>query len=286
MEKCRDSLYNYMADTPDLTEESLGKLVYQMLAALSHLHSYRLVHRDVKPDNFLVGGADGSTVKLCDFGHAAFLPKEGKLCEPVGTYGFMCPQMLRGELYDAKADIWSLGVTVYVLLFGTFPYAFNKPPRFKAADEMQEPCSTDASSFVRELLQPDDEHRPSASEALDLPYMTTIGTPRDMNSEALPSLHPMLELAQQAGAIAPHDIYRKTALDDSMSKVQFDKLGVRMPDAWKTHQISMERVSFSSKGCEVSPTSTIDDGESVPSPKRSRNSWSRTFSSLSSKSSL
>jgi serine/threonine protein kinase len=180
----------------DLTEASLGKIVHQMLAALVHLHSFRLVHRDVHPDNFLVGGTLGDTVKLCDFGRAAFLLEDGKLCKPAGTYAFMSPQMLTGEEYDEKTDIWSLGVTVYAFLFGAFPYEFNgvdiskvqavttcNPPKFEAASEMKESRSSDASNFVRALLQSDVEHRPCASEAFDLPYMKMVGTSCDMNGE-------------------------------------------------------------------------------------------------------
>jgi serine/threonine protein kinase len=242
----------------DLTEASLGKIVRQMLAALLHLHSFRLVHRDVHPDIFLVGGALGDTVKLCDFGCATFLLEGRKLCKPAGTYAFMSPQMLKGEEYDEKTDLWSLGVTVYAFLFGAFPYDFNgvdiskiqivttcNPPKFEVAGEMKESRSSDASNFVRALLQSDVEHRPSASEALHLPYMTMVVTSCDNeNGVALPSLRPMLHLAREAGAIASLSLSRTTALDELVSIVQFDKLGVRMPDSWKKHQRSMATESY------------------------------------------
>lgn len=254
-EKCNRSLYHHMKDMPDLTELSLAKLVHQMLSALCHLHSVRLVHRDVRADNFLVGGMLGDTVKLCDFGLATSLPAQGKVYGPVGTAGFMCPEMLTEGWYDEKADIWSLGVTVYALLFGNFPCQSKGtegdvmiqswPPSSELADK--ESRSPEASDFVHALLQPCAENRPSAAEASNHSYMATVATGRDMNGVAMPSLRPMLDSARMAGAIATVDMSQRTDLDNLVSKVQFQKLGVRMPDDWKSHQVSMAMATFSLK---------------------------------------
>merc|ERR1712190_715142 len=113
MERCHCSLFDHIKNMPDLTERTLGHIFWQMLQSLSHLHSVQVVHRDVKPANFLVGGESGQIVKLCDFGLSDRLPKQRKLFDIVGTPPYLCPEMLREEGYDCKSDVWSLGVLAY-----------------------------------------------------------------------------------------------------------------------------------------------------------------------------
>merc|ERR1719502_912890 len=102
---------------PEVNERTLGKMFAQMLMGISHCHSVSVVHRDVKPDNFLVSQG---VVKLCDFGLSAIIPSGGKNMGKVGgIYGtapFMCPEMLATDWYDEKADVWSFAVIVYAFL--------------------------------------------------------------------------------------------------------------------------------------------------------------------------
>merc|ERR1719428_1666918 len=101
-------------------------LVQQMFLAVSEVHALKMLHRDVKPDNFLVG--PGATVKLCDFGFARRFPSGPACVRGVfGTAPFMSPEMIMGLEYGAPTDVWSLGVVLYVLLCGEFPYMPEKP---------------------------------------------------------------------------------------------------------------------------------------------------------------
>ncbi|KAH0790971.1 CAMK family protein kinase [Histomonas meleagridis] len=92
----------------------------QIGSALSHMHSRNIVHRDIKPGNILIWN-DG--FMLCDYSVSSKLSSdEDKLSGIVGTSIFMAPE-ISNNMYDPKAtDIWALGVTLFVLLFGKYPY--------------------------------------------------------------------------------------------------------------------------------------------------------------------
>ena len=98
---------------------------------LFSVHSLRIVHRDIKPDNLLISH-DGS-VKLCDFGVSRRfdLNESEFISETHGTYHFFAPEMTTGEKYSAfKQDIWAFGLTFYILATGgivPFMSAMNNP---------------------------------------------------------------------------------------------------------------------------------------------------------------
>jgi serine/threonine-protein kinase len=106
-------------------EKDVRSLVRQMAEVLTHIHEHKMVHRDIKPENILLT-ADG-VVKLCDLGLAKStsqmeqsLTQEGLT---VGTPYFMSPEQVRGDKdVDIRADLYSLGATLYFLATGRHPY--------------------------------------------------------------------------------------------------------------------------------------------------------------------
>jgi len=103
----------------------MPKAIEQACEGLSHLHSRGWVHRDIKPDNFLLN-KDGD-VKLIDF--ALAVKKKGALGRLLslkskiqGTRSYMSPEQIRGLPLDHRADIYSFGCTVHELLGGKPPY--------------------------------------------------------------------------------------------------------------------------------------------------------------------
>ncbi len=105
----------------------------EVLSVLAYLHENRIVHRDVKPSNLLVG-EDGA-VKLSDLGLVRHLDRSSDLTrtlEGVGTPRFMAPEQLRGEAPTASCDLYSLGVTLFQLLTGRLP--FEGDSAFQVAD--------------------------------------------------------------------------------------------------------------------------------------------------------
>jgi serine/threonine-protein kinase len=119
---CRDMMN---AQKGPLAENVVLHIAAQMAEVLDHIHQNKMVHRDIKPENILV--TNESLVKLCDLGLAKSttameqsLTQEGLA---VGTPYFMSPEQIRGDKdVDIRADLYSLGATLYFLLTGKHPY--------------------------------------------------------------------------------------------------------------------------------------------------------------------
>lgn len=93
----------------------------QMLNAFELLFSQNILHRDLKPSNILFSGPN--QIKIADFGFCKQLMGPEDLTHTmVGSPIYMAPEILRGYNYNIKADIWSMGVVLFEMLFGYCPY--------------------------------------------------------------------------------------------------------------------------------------------------------------------
>jgi len=105
-------------------------LAERLLRAVGLLHRRQILHRDIKPENLLLG--DDGELRLLDFG-LAYCPglSEDQPCALPGTPSFIAPEAFRGEVPTSQQDLYAVGVTLYYLLTGHFPYgeieAFQRP---------------------------------------------------------------------------------------------------------------------------------------------------------------
>jgi len=144
------------------------RIFWQMLAAVSYLHAGQIVHRDLKTENFLLRSkfapADQGSciVKLCDFGTAVRLSdSQPRVMDRIGTLSYTAPEIYGDRGAALPADIWSLGVVLYVLVVGANPFrqsgADHQPKTIKAivsgSYDAQRRGWRDASAPARDLIE-------------------------------------------------------------------------------------------------------------------------------------
>lgn len=148
------------------------------LAGLQYIHDRNRFHRDIKSDNMLIG--DDGVVKLADFGYAAQLDDEKqKRNTIVGTPYWMAPELIRGQNYDAKVDVWSTGIMLYEMCEGEPPYMEFPPLRalFLITTKGIPPLkdegkwSPELRSFVADCLAKEAEDRPDCATLLRHPFL-------------------------------------------------------------------------------------------------------------------
>uniref|UniRef100_A0A7S3XZC6 Protein kinase domain-containing protein n=1 Tax=Heterosigma akashiwo TaxID=2829 RepID=A0A7S3XZC6_HETAK len=176
-------LFEVILDKPKrcLTEDEAKPIIIQLIDAVEYLHSQEIVHRDIKPENIkLVYEGAEPRIKLLDFGVSRKLEHEKYAQTYVGTPSYLAPEMLRGRTYDARVDVWSAGVIVYVLLGGYPPfYAENQNDLFQVImkgeyqffHEDWQHISEDAKNLIRKMLVTSPAKRATAEELLREPWL-------------------------------------------------------------------------------------------------------------------
>ncbi len=106
------------------SERDVAVVAWSILHALQLLHSIGIIHRDIKPGNILV--SSNGAVKLADFGVSSDQKNDKKQNETfIGTLLYMSPERIKGLPYGACADIWALGVCLYVYATGKIPFRYS-----------------------------------------------------------------------------------------------------------------------------------------------------------------
>ena len=108
----------------NISEDRARKLSEQIACALYYMHSYGIMHRDLKLENIMMTDqSEESVPKLVDFGLSKIIGPEEMATEPFGTVGYAAPEILKKQPYNKSIDIWSLGIIIYALLSGSLPFA-------------------------------------------------------------------------------------------------------------------------------------------------------------------
>ncbi|PIC16357.1 hypothetical protein B9Z55_022992 [Caenorhabditis nigoni] len=149
-------LYATLMGKGRVTEDVARKWFTETAAAVSYLHNKGIVHRDLKTENILLG--KDSKIKLIDFGFSNFQTPDQLLNTWCGSPPYAAPELLLGNSYDGmKADIWSMGVLLYILVTGGFPFgseSVNDLKRSVLSGVVKIPywVSVECADFIRKML--------------------------------------------------------------------------------------------------------------------------------------
>ncbi|BGP12113.1 serine/threonine protein kinase [Rhodosporidiobolus nylandii] len=171
-------LFDYVDAHPSgLPPSKIQDILRQLVDAIWFLHEHSIVHRDIKDENVVLD--PHGTVKLIDFGSAAYVKEGRKFDTFSGTLDFAAPEVLKGARYGGKEqDIWALGVLGYVLVCGECPFwspdeamrGLSGDSRAYAAlqSKLVGPSSPPAADAASSLANGTSSEAPSMADAIDL----------------------------------------------------------------------------------------------------------------------
>ncbi|XP_026166322.1 death-associated protein kinase 2 isoform X1 [Mastacembelus armatus] len=179
-------LFDFLAQKESLSEEEATQFIKQVLDGVQYLHSKRIAHFDLKPENIMLLDRNVSVprIKLIDFGLAHRIEAGADFKNIFGTPEFVAPEIVNYELLGLEADMWSIGVITYILLSGASPFLGDTKQEtlgnisavnYEFDEELFSNTSELAKSFIRQLLEKDTRKRMTIQDALNHPWIKSCG---------------------------------------------------------------------------------------------------------------
>ena len=174
-------IYPWKEDKDPFTDSQLEKIINNSVQGLYYLHYHGIAHRDIKPQNLLL--CEDFSVKLADFGQSHLLSDARTSSRRLGTDFFISPELLTCEApIDLKAaDVWSLGITFYLIIFCEIPFALdednedieNRAYQLEFADSRE--ISEDLKDLLRKMLEKNPAQRIKAEQMIKHPFVERMG---------------------------------------------------------------------------------------------------------------
>ncbi|CAI8587355.1 unnamed protein product [Vicia faba] len=167
-------LFDKIARSGRLKEDEARKYFQQLICAVDYCHSRGVCHRDLKPENLLLD-ANG-VLKVSDFGLSALpqqVREDGLLHTTCGTPNYVAPEVIDNKGYDgAKADLWSCGVILFVLMAGYLPFEEdNLMALYKKIFKADFACppwfSSSAKKLIKRILDPNPRTRITIADVIE-----------------------------------------------------------------------------------------------------------------------
>nr|XP_047937306.1 death-associated protein kinase 2 isoform X3 [Anser cygnoides]XP_047937307.1 death-associated protein kinase 2 isoform X3 [Anser cygnoides]XP_047937308.1 death-associated protein kinase 2 isoform X3 [Anser cygnoides]XP_047937310.1 death-associated protein kinase 2 isoform X3 [Anser cygnoides]XP_047937317.1 death-associated protein kinase 2 isoform X3 [Anser cygnoides] len=177
-------LFDFLAQKESLSEEEATRFIKQILDGVNYLHSQKIAHFDLKPENIMLLDKNVPIphIKLIDFGLAHKIEDGVEFKNIFGTPEFVAPEIVNYEPLGLAADMWSIGVITYILLSGASPFlgetkqetlANITAVNYEFDEEFFSNTSDLAKDFIQKLLVKDTRKRLTIQEALSHPWITT-----------------------------------------------------------------------------------------------------------------
>uniref|UniRef100_A0A9J7XSP5 non-specific serine/threonine protein kinase n=1 Tax=Cyprinus carpio carpio TaxID=630221 RepID=A0A9J7XSP5_CYPCA len=183
-------LFDFLAQKESLSEEEATEFIKQILSGVQYLHSKKIAHFDLKPENIMLldNNIQRPRIKLIDFGLAHRIKDGVEFKNIFGTPEFVAPEIVNYEQLGLEADMWSIGVITYILLSGASPFLGDSKQEtlanisavnFEFDEDFFGSTSELAKSFIRQLLVKDTRKRLKIQDALNHPWIKTHEQPED-----------------------------------------------------------------------------------------------------------
>lgn len=171
------SLWSFIKKRPNrqLPEPLARRFFSQILLGINYCHNVSVIHRDIKLENILLDS--NNNVKIIDFGFATLTTPSLKIKLFCGTPSYMAPEIVgKRENPGAPADVWALGVLLFTMLSGTFPFKANADRELyrlilKGNFEFPQVVSQGARGLIKKMLQIDPRKRPTCAQILTDPWV-------------------------------------------------------------------------------------------------------------------
>ncbi|XP_054423823.1 MAP/microtubule affinity-regulating kinase 4-like [Pteronotus mesoamericanus] len=206
-----------------MSEGQARAIFRQVVSAMQYCHQQGVVHRDLKPDNILIDGE--GNIRVADFGFARVFTNY-ELSTYCGTISYMAPEILRSEIYDGpKADVWSLGVVLYRMLVGEFPFeggSYGKTVQAILRGNVSLPdfLSEESKSLLKMLFTLDPMRRPTLSDVMSDPWIN-MGQEQELRPYSEP---PGGDIDPQVAAIMEGLGFKEEEIKNSLSKKYYDSV--------------------------------------------------------------
>ncbi|XP_071691556.1 serine/threonine-protein kinase SAPK7-like [Rutidosis leptorrhynchoides] len=123
-------LFERICNAGRFSEDEARYFFQQLVSGVHYCHFMQICHRDLKLENTLLDGSPAPRLKICDFGYSKSSLLHSRPKSTVGTPAYIAPEVLSRREYDGKtADVWSCGVTLYVMLVGAYPFEDQEDPK-------------------------------------------------------------------------------------------------------------------------------------------------------------
>ena len=178
-------LFERIVGRPRFSECDTAKLLRPLLESVAYMHDLGIVHRDIKPENILCG-ENLESVKIADFGLSKMIMPNEKMVQACGTLSYVAPEVLTNQGYGKEADMWSVGVIMFLLLCGKLPFDGGDASEIikktiqgdlKVSPAIWNKLSDEAKSLLTSLLNKSCKRRITARHALKHPFLLMYAPP-------------------------------------------------------------------------------------------------------------
>ena len=267
------NLFSFVKKRRKLSEKMSKFLFRQIILGIQHIHSKNVVHRDIKLENILIDF--NNNVKICDFGIGKVLNSEDELLyDKCGTPMYMAPEIILSNDDNGykgfPVDIWSSGITLYIMLSGNLPFNFKNKDNKKSCNSLNnnmksknnsylqnqiinekpkdiDNISEEAKNLLKGLLNKNPLKRLTCEEILNHPWLK--------NSTNFDSFN-LFTKAEMTMMSQTYIDYRKGDIEDLKENFTLSNL--------KNDEIKLEEKNITSKSTILDPfNSCIDDDISL-----------------------